>query len=860
MFKKRIIRSSMTITLIITMLVCMIPSGLNWSYAADEPFTRTATEYGIKNELVSAAKVKLNSNTSVIDIINNLGVMLLKDGDRYYLVGRGGEVIKSWQTEETGNAPGIEICYYPDVWSEGISLSRGERAYPYNLVQVKDPDTGKYDIYNADTGEYHSCQADSLSSFSYDEGAFLTATYGDKVALISPTGRRTYDKTLFEEIEFVTLYNDVLYFKAKGESGKYVIISSDGQYEISNEYLDITPFEVDNSLNEYEAHALDAYVTGEIDSYTSQMINISTGEILADGMEFKSLGYAGDRVFYGVNTSSDSIIMTDHFWYDAAEKMGFSECRIYSGASAGGNIFAMFNNRDKNGNGTDYTDIIFDRYGDEIITGEDIVFLTKNYYVAYSQESGNVLKSIKSRDVVRTDLGIPTNGFESVGNFVLFMNKRVEGEDPEYFWFNTDTGEVVVDGIKTRDYCFTCEQKGSGYITLQDTETDLCGIIDTAAGTFSGFVYDYDFMYHAFEGQFKARGVHKEDGSGMILTTFTNEDDETDLRVYDKDFNELVRFNDAEIISVDSNKNYTISVNDGDDQKKNYIIRSDGTVSGAFYLHYKTSLRDHHRTIRDNKSELLGLSASDGSVILPAEYQYVGRELNGIIQVSDDSEFLDYWERLYSCGFVDYYGDWLIHEYYYTQGDDQPPGRNLVMRGSGNAYYFYDLNDYVDGLYSDDDTIYYNHKPVKEITEDDLYGDQYQYLNNKFYAKVAQRLWGDMNLIYGERSAWDNRFAVFVNNMKEGGVESFINAIICDLSGEYYKQTELEEQIAMGYLQSITEDQSIATDLIKGFNKEIKLEKRVYEIVESGFKNAAEKKELAKLMAGNILPGTYGFT
>lgn len=346
------------------------------------------------------------------------------------------------------------------------------------------------------------------------------------------------------------------------------------------------------------------------------------------------------------------------------------------------------------------------------------------------------------------------------------------------------------------------------------------------------------------------RGWHGKDGKGITIIRQVNEDGDETLVICDELFHKKREYRDSTIITVDSDGNYCIKNNDG----KYLVLHPDGTVSNTFNLARNSSLLDHNRTISDNG---YGLMKSDGTVLIAPQYKMIGSEYNGLCQACNDPEYSSSMEYIYTAGYLDFNGDWILQGRYYTKRESELPGRNLVLKGDSRTYFFYDMKHYVEDLHEGGD--YYRHRPAKLITEDDLYGPYYKYLNNTAYDKMARRLWGDMNLIYGSRSEGENLWSILISNMKQGAVKSFINAMVCDFSGEYYNKHNLEEMMALSYLQEASENPAIMSQVVSDVNKFVKWSDRGVKIIESGFENISEKKELAEMLECDSIVD-FGYT
>ena len=867
----RATRRAVSIFLMIALFIAMIPSylfgGRTYAASDDGPYTKEWTQAGIKNDLVFGYRIKLNSNTTVVKKMSNLGVLILREklsstSYKFYLVGKDGEVKKTWSTKDASSAPYTEVFYTPIDPEEGLLNLDGEKAYPYNLMSVKDPNTGKVDIYNPDTGDYYSHQMDGATAYLYDGGAYPVGTKGGKYTVLTPDGDIAYSDLYFDRIEYITMYDNVLYFSGIDDldSGEEcTVLSSDGKLTPQGGYASTYSIGFALGQTEYEGGITDKYIFMYDESGKYRVLDGSTGKYIGGSTKYNEISYAGDGVFYGQYDGEyvgyDYVqqykVFCDETSFDVAQSLGYNRCKITSDhAGANGNIIAYVYNVDDYGDTTSSKNVVIDRYGTELLEGP-VTYLYNNCYLYEEDDASYTLRSLDTGNVIMKNAQV---GFGDVGAYAGHYLLVENTDTGQYSWVNCKTGKVVLKNVSDQ-FRFYSMQKGAGFIMLPEEDSGKYGIIDTVSDKFSGYTISGDISFYLNDALL---GSVEADGKGIIIV---KDDEENQLTVMSRSadgIQTVKTFTDAGLGSSDQNHNYLIC-----DREKEvyYVARRDGTLSSAFYLNYKTSYRGHNLTITNKANNRFGIASADGTVILPASYYYAGNEANGVNLVIDDSSYSSYGgEEYYSGGFVDYYGDWLIKgKYYFDTDEDSGAGRNLVLQGASGYYYFYDLTDYVNELASDEGTQYYNHKPSQRITEDDIYGPYYKYLNNRAYRSMANALSGGLQEVLGERSWFDNSISVLIGNMKQGGVTSFINAIKCDVTGKYYKQDELEEQLAMEFIEEMGKDYSFMEDLTGDMSKYFKWTEKTYQIIEAGFKNAAEKKELAKMLACP-LPGDVGYT
>lgn len=473
---RRFMRGSLIMILCTALIITMMP--LPWvsslSYAAGNreeqgPYTASTTDYGIRNDLVTGVRVDLNANTTVIEEYRNLGVLLLREqvssSYKYYLVGRGGEVVHSWETGSASKAPELFVFQYPHPEMETEEVKCFERSYPHHLFGVKDPATGKYDVFNPDTGIYYEHQADRLESYgTYKAGAYPVAFKDNLRTLLTAEGDMAYD-VCYTDIQLFTQLGDVCYFIAETQSGKNVLLSSNGMVQ-TDEYDGIELATEANALHEFEEGILNAYVYF-YNGGKYRLFNLVSGEFLADGQTFDEINYAGSQVFYG-NNDSQYVVMTDTYWYDAATKFGGQRSYVHGNPAGRGNLTVEVTYTDEYGEYQSHETYNVDRYGEKILAGETVIDFVGNYYLSDPEnDSGYLLKEIETGNVIRERVYRPSRGIGYAGSFALLGDFNDYMEPESFFWFDMNTGEIILNHVNTGYYTGFEENGRRNYILVQ---------------------------------------------------------------------------------------------------------------------------------------------------------------------------------------------------------------------------------------------------------------------------------------------------------------------------------------------------------------------------------------------------------
>ena len=187
------------------------------------------TAYGILDHSVKGKKITPGSGFSIqshkasggYGDFYGAGYTILKENatTTYYLIGTKG-IVKSFYTE-SGTAPKLELLF-------NCSLDT-----PYEIYKVKNPETGKYDIYNANTNTYHEYGLDDCYT-AISSRTILAGEYGSNLifakkdgmlGLIDERGIMIY-RTIYSSID---PYSNCLIGWVKDSSGSScAILTEDG--------------------------------------------------------------------------------------------------------------------------------------------------------------------------------------------------------------------------------------------------------------------------------------------------------------------------------------------------------------------------------------------------------------------------------------------------------------------------------------------------------------------------------------------------------------------------------------------------------------------------------------------------------
>ena len=145
-------------------------------------------------------------------------------------------------------------------------------------------------------------------------------------------------------------------------------------------------------------------------------------------------------------------------------------------------------------------------------------------------------------------------------------------------------------------------------------------------------------------------------------------------------------------------------------------------------------------------------------------------------------------------------------------------------------------------------------KPV--ITEDQLFGEYADYLNNESYKNMCGEIRTEVeDDILWSRSDFENWFSGFKSCMK-AGAWSNIKSIISGYSGNFYTEKQLEEDLALDLVQALSEDKNISDEIMSdvksahGLGKDA--DKVISTVLEQGFSSSSQKVKVAEKLSGGL--------
>lgn len=143
----------------------------------------------------------------------------------------------------------------------------------------------------------------------------------------------------------------------------------------------------------------------------------------------------------------------------------------------------------------------------------------------------------------------------------------------------------------------------------------------------------------------------------------------------------------------------------------------------------------------------------------------------------------------------------------------------------------------------------------KTITEADLFNKYPKNLNNKECKKIYGNIRSQVDeILYGEydvkKDNTGRRWSLkaFKQALKNG-MAGNIKAIVGAVSGKFFEEKKLEEEVAMELLQGISKNSNLMGDILDETEKGYGISSKVYKIISSGYKNEKERAEFIKAVS-----------
>ena len=813
---KRILTLLITLSLIsgmVTVNDVKVEADVNAKY----PFVIEDTNYGIYDYKVIGKKITLtDSDTEILNDkeYRNKGFVFIKKkidnvDSMYYLVDSTG-CIAEYKTKSTwkpkASVINLDFDNYGDI-----------------IVMITDPNTGKYDIYNNTKHKYYNYQIDDID----DEAAYLGMKEfkkNEKYGVLNSSGEMIYDP-IYESISWHFTENGKIRYGLGYVGNKFAIITN-GKKTSQNKYYDevYSSWRVD----------FDGEIIPLCDGNDTVLLSLNTGKILATYSNTVWIGKHKDKYgeclwveWYDENDNYQVEIVSDEGVISVNSLL--NEKNLDSDPERGiitqGGMF---------GYGFDPFSCYIDNKGK---------IIGKKYYTI---EIGNsIVNEISFTEGVYCGLIAKCdNKFENQHGFEYYLldekeNKVLDGigvpvsTNEKYIIAERKNGNLVVfDAVKREilkdnieGYCWE-RDRSIDLIITHNKKNDKYGLIDLEVGKELDAIYEEEEM----ESYDNAK-IYKDENNEITVFKFDD-----DIKIQNEK-NKIVfdGYGGSEVF-VDSDLNIVLEV--ADEPWAYKIIDCKGNLIRKF----DTFFNFEEINVDDGKKRLyisneVGLINSDGSIILDSNDNNTIRECDrNFVYVTNIATNTD------TAAIVDQNGRALIYGEY-----DEHLFKRLVggfCLRKDDAYYLYDFQKCAGD--SDENT--------EKITEEQLFGEYANYLNNEFYNSIYENINNDIANTISSYAKYDKILAA-TKSLLVGQGKFVVKQIINSLPGTSLDETKINQELALEYLKNIDTDYIIknVNSLLKEGGKVNSYSSKIIKVYKeiNNLKTDENKLKFAEIMAGD---------
>ena len=747
-------------------------------------------------------------------------------GDTYkYSLVSSHRVVKTYLATES---PRIDIISGMDSFGNFSS---------YCIYRVYNSQTGKYDVYNANTDTYYEYGLDSVSmiinagylTYDYWSGSYVVEK-DSKYGLLDKTGKMIYEP-IYEKIYF---YKNCATGFIPGEEfdNDVAILSNDGRTDGKKFYVSV--FSIDN----YLLGVRDRNTANEL-KYAA--ISPTTLKVLTDYKyhEYRVATYKNVPYMVGVVTFYDN---NDN--YRRCYEIVYNDKVLDSRTIAGGECNYWDNS-------SDFSNSKY-QYGSLSFTCSSLDYSSSSYRVV--SLDGKQLYTSTTKDQFYKYLVGYMNQTAITYEFVDgSSNKRVyklynsahqeisAGSKPEVwgdYLITTNNGEAFIYDYVHGETVFTggtivnsdifegwYDTLANKMLLLENAEGKR-GLFHLQSGKFSGYIFTADEM-----GGISTE-VSVTNGTRGAWSVRSSES------AYVTDSFKLIPA--KELIA---SGNYLLEDRFQSEFETDRLWDYDGNMVKEFIRRDQNSYSDHFENYGysegwgtyDADTELQGLMGLDGKEILGKHYYFVGETRNGLTFVGSDRHLSEYQAAL-----VDNNGNALIYGKYLTgflqsiKFYDRDQGGFIAFNreeDNKQCVYLYDYTACL-GLASG----------IELPNEDILFGEYNAYLNNNFYHTAADTIANAVTNSVAKKTTASATAIALAKSGLEDGTEFVIKEFLRLIPGNDINEDKLCQEIALQYLEELD------TETVEGYIKEISEFNDFAKKVDKYYKNikdlGGEKKKL----------------
>ena len=746
------------------------------------------------------------------------------DGSAYkYSLVSSHRVVKTYVATEK---PRIEL----------LSMMDDNGNYPaYCIYRVYNPQTGKYDVYNANSDTYYEYGVDQVISVctpgcNYEYWTDCYQVMKDsKYGMLDKTGKMIYEP-IYKEVRFYK--NCGIGWGTGGEyDNKMAILANDGR-------TDGKKFYVSGIWH-------DNYLVGVRDRNTANemkyaAISPKTLKVLTDYKyhKYHTASYQGTPYLIGQVLFYDSHDNVKNY-YEIVYNDNVMDSRTVAGGECNSFDNSSYFSDDKYQYGTvsfgcyplDYSSEsyrVVNLEGKTLYTSstEDQFY---KYLLGYMNQtaityeyvgSGNtrVYKIYNSAHQVIASGAKP----EVWGNYLITTNNN------EAFIYNYMSGETVFTGGTIVDYNIfsgSYNTNANKMILLENAEGKR-GLFHLQSGKFSGYIFT------------------KEEMNALIMEAAVTNGDRGVWSYSTKDNVTKYVSDTFAVIHTDeliASGNYLLEDTYQPEFTTDRLWDYDGKVVKEFLRRDQRSYDTYREDCGfaeawgtyDSSAKLQGLITPDGKEVLGNHYNFVGETRNGLTFVGQDVN-----RTQYKAALVDNNGNALVYGEYLSgfmksvQFFDRDQGGFMALNRKENnkrCVYIYDYTACL-GLASG----------IELPNEDILFGEYNAYLNSNFYNTAAETIIDAIAKPVAQKTAATE--TAMVKSFLEDGAEFAVKELLKLFPGNGINEDKLCQEIALQYLEELD------TETVEGYIKEISEFNDFAKKVDKYYKNikdlGGEKKKL----------------
>ena len=769
--------------------------------AAEQLVKVEDTNYGVLDTDIKAKKLTFGEDylftSHIIDYQyktaefgEGYAIMEHNELSGYYLVGIKG-LVKSFNSSEE---PELTL------------LKEHSQYFPYDIYKVKNPDTGKYDIYNANSGEYYEYGLDVVYNcvdpydlYEYSRNVLMVQK-DNKYGIINNKGKMIYTPAFndirafkncmvgYDEKEVQTEYGTIAEYY-------YTILSNDGRLSQNKAYRyfyygeDYQVLAVSNGEHVAGLSAKTLRIITDF-KYKYVKVNYVKDYMTYNGHTYRLVHYIEKYIESGEEKERTKfdIICDDGTVIDLSSEFN-GLC--YSATKL--NEEAISISVKKSENNYMYYNISPDAkktywMGEKWQDMRDCA----GYYngIAYFDDYGDIWLADSSGTKIIENIG--SDGVKRIGNYLLI--RTYTNKESKYHLYDTINKKFVFENVYFKKSFDSNDTETYGAIYISQTENGgKSGIFDLNTGKFSGYVID---------GKSNLSYTYLSEGKklykiGLNLDDWGNTDEYCYLN---QDFKFINISNDYEISLIGSNillkakneKEYGYVT-----YEENKIMNFDGKILATFNSYTEDERYDYYEEIPeayqtlDYETENMGLINSDGRTILGQEVEYIGVTRNGLTYAQKDnySSIIDKNGKALIYGIFenDCLTSWGRNPYAYVGNTSL-----ISFRYNGDLY-IYDLSK-CNGDFGDVDS--------SVVTEDSLFGEYSAYLNNSFYNSMCGVLENDMaNAVskYGKNA----KVLAYTKSVLNGNTGYIVGKLWDMLPFTSSTEAKLQQELALEYIEHL---------------------------------------------------------